>query len=109
MKKATLEVSLNTALDPPVIISKRKFDANGRGIRWKMKKGADYTFKQLNELDQAYFNKQSINLKRKTITCNNRAPGGYECAYEIVVTQNNVDYTSTKTGTPPDGNPVIRN
>ena len=109
MKKATLKVSLDTNLDPPVIISTRKFDANGRGIRWQLKKGADYTFKRLNELDQAYFNRQSINMKRTKITCNNRAPGGYESEYEIIVTKGNKDYSSTKSGSPPGGKPVIRN
>jgi len=109
MKKAKLVVSLNPALDPPVIISNRRLNAEGRDIRWNRKKGESFTFKSLKGLDQAYFNKQSINLKRNRISCGNRAPDGVDFTYEIVVTLNGVDYTTTKTGGPGEDKPVIRN
>lgn len=109
MKKAKLVVSLNPALDPPVIISNRKLDAEGRSIRWTRKKGETFTFKRLNGLDQAYFNKQSINKKRTRVSCGNRAPDGQDFTYEIVVTLNNAEYTSTKSGGPGGDKPVIRN
>ncbi len=107
--KVVLEVSLDTTLNPPVVISDRKLNAVGRKIQWKRKKGETFEFDRLNELDQAYFYRQSIDVDRKKITCNNRAPAGPEYPYVIVVTQGGVKYDSTKTGPNPDGKPVIRN
>lgn len=108
-RRANLVVSLHIGLDPEVRISEHKLDAAGRKIRWKRKKNETFKFKRLNELDQAYFNKQSIDLDRKKITCNNRAPAGKDFEYEIIVTLNGTDHTSTKSGSPPGGKPVIRN
>lgn len=106
-----LEVSLDPALDPPVRISEQDAAAEGRKIRWKRKATETFEFKRLNDLDQVYFNKQSISLDREKVSCNNRAPENpstkYE--YEIVVTLGNYEYTSTKSGSPPGGKPVIRN
>lgn len=109
--KKELDVSLNTAMDPPVRISEQDANAEGRKIRWKRKEGETFKFKRLNDLDQVYFNKQSISLDREKVSCSNRAPKNpstkYE--YEIVVTLDNNEYTSTKSGAPPGGKPVIRN
>ena len=110
--KKKLEVSLNLTANPPVEISEQDADAKGhKSIRWKRKAGETFKFKRLNDLNQAYFNKQSISLDREKVSCNNRAPDDpsekYE--YEIVVTLGNSVYTSTKIGSPPGGKPVIRN
>lgn len=111
LDKAEFEVSLNPALDPPVIIPERDYDVKGRKIVWKRKTNETFKFERLNDLDQAYFNKQSISLNREKVSCNNRAPENptekYE--YEIVVKQGNNVYSSTKSGAPPGGKPVIRN
>lgn len=109
--KAVLEVHLDPALDPPVIISNRDLDASGKKIRWKRNDAVhEFSFKRLNELNQAYFYRQSIDLDRQQVRCNNRAPNtNDEYPYEIVITWNNNDYSSTKSGAPPGGKPVIRN
>jgi hypothetical protein len=111
MKKVKLEVSLNPALNPPVVVSNRDLNAKGRRIRWQRKKNETFTFERLEELDQAYFNKQSISLDRDRINCGNRAPENSTVEYEyvIVVKLNGQEYTSTKPGPNPDGKPVIRN
>lgn len=110
--KAVLEVSLDTTLNPPVVISNRNLKASGRKIRWKRKKGQTFTFERLGELDQAYFNNQSINMERTRIRCDNRAPdSGDSDKYEYVITVewNGNEYTSTKSGAPGGDKPVIRN
>ena len=110
--KAVLEVGLDTTLNPPVVISNRNLKASGRKIRWKRKKGQTFTFESLEELDQAYFNNQSINMSRTKISCDNRAPNSGDTekyAYVIVVEYNGQKYDSTKTGPNPDNKPVIRN
>lgn len=109
---ADLEVSLNTGLNPPVIISDPDLKANGRKIRWTRKEGENFTFERLNDLDQAYFNDQSINMARTKISCKNRAPDTGDAdkyPYEIVVKWNGDEYNSTKEGAPGGGKPVIRN
>ena len=107
-----LEVSLDTSLNPAVIISDPDLKASGRRIRWNRKQNESFTCERLNDLDQAYFNCQSINKSRTRVTCNNRAPDTgdtdqYE--YEIIVKWNNILYSSTKSGAPGGGKPVIRN
>jgi len=109
--KVVLEVELNPGLDPPVIISNRDLTAEGKKIRWKRNDDVhDFEFKRLNDLDQAYFNEQSIDLDRQKVKCNNRAPDNTDAfEYEIIVRWDDNDYSSTKSGSPPDGKPVIRN
>jgi len=107
-----LDVSLNTGEDPPVIISSRDSDATGRKIIWRRKDPEHaFEFTRLNDLNQWYFPNQSIDMNRKAVRCYNKAPKDpdktYE--YEIKVTFDNVIYTSTKSGSPPGGKPVIRN
>lgn len=112
MKKVKLEVALNTALNPPVVISNRNLKAKGRKIRWVRKQGETFTFERLDELDQSYFNKQSISIYRDRISCNNRAPDTNDTdkyPYVIVIKKDGVEYTSTEVGPNPDGKPVIRN
>jgi len=111
--KAVLEVSLDTTLNPPVVISNRNLKAGGRKIRWKRKKGQTFTFERLGELDQAYFYNQAINMSRTKIRCDNRAPDSGDTdkyPYVIVVEDGGVEYTSTvENGAPPSDKPVIRN
>lgn len=109
--KAVLEVSLNPGGDPEVVVSEPDLEASGKKIRWVRKDNVhEFDFERLNDLNQAYFNKQSIGLDRQKISCNNRAPDTDEkFEYEIVVLWNGNPYDSTKSGSPPDGKPVIRN
>ena len=77
MPKKTLKVSLDLSAnaDPNVVISDRRLKAKGAKIRWeKDDDNHDFKFKRLNELNQALFNQQSIDLDREKIRCNNRAP-----------------------------------
>lgn len=108
---AVLEVSLNPALDPPVIISDRDYDAKGQRIRWIRKDEVhEFDFKELNYLTQRYFYRQTIEPDGQILKCRNRAPeNGDEYEYEIIVTWQGDDYTSTKSGAPPSDKPVIRN
>lgn len=110
-KSAVLEVSLNPALDPPVVISSRDYDAKGQRIRWiRNDEVHEFDFKQLNYLTQRYFNRQTIETDGQMVKCRNRAPvNNDEYEYEIVVSWQGVDYTSTKSGAPPSDKPVIRN
>ncbi len=106
-----LEVSLDTSLNPAVIISDTDVKAKGRRIRWNRKSGESFTIERLNDLNQAYFNCQSINIARTKISCNNRAPDtgdADEYEYEIIVKLNDILYSSTKDGVG-GGKPVIRN
>jgi hypothetical protein len=110
--KRELEVSLNLSGNPKVEISEEDASVKGhKKIRWKRKAGETFKFKRLNDLNQVYFNRQSISLDREQVSCRNRAPDDptKEYEYEIVVTLNNNEYTSTKSGSPPGGKPVIRN
>ena len=109
---AELEVSLDTGLNPPVIISNQDLKANGRKIRWIRKEGETFTFERLNALNQVYFNDQGINKSRTKIKCNNRAPDTGDTDkywYEIIVMWNGNAYSSTKNGVPPGDKPVVRN
>jgi hypothetical protein len=110
--RVDLEVSLDTTLNPQVIISNLDLNAGGRSIRWIRKPGETFTFVRLNALDQANFNEQSIKRDRTRVSCNNRAPdsgGTVKYWYEIVVDLNGLEYKSTKTGPNPGDKPVIRN
>lgn len=110
--RVDLEVSLDTTLNPPVIISNLDLKAGGRSIRWIRKPGETFTFVRLNALDQANFNEQGIKRDRTRVSCNNRAPdsgGTVKYWYEIVVDLNGQEYKSTKTGPNPGDKPVIRN
>ena len=114
MARLVLKVSLNLAEDPPVLISDPRAVARGKNrIRWVRDDDTlDFEFLRLNELDQAYFNRQSINLNRTRINCRNRAPDSdpkVDYVYEIVVRYNGNNYKSTAPGAPPGGRPVIRN
>lgn len=107
-----LEVSLDINKNPAVEVSNPDAKAEGRKIRWRPKEGETFKFERLNDLNQWYFNKQSINLDRTKISCSNRAPdtnGADEYHYEIKVKLGNNVYSSNKTGGPPDDKPVIRN
>ncbi len=108
---AILDVSLDITLDPQVIISNRKLNAGGKKIKWVRKDDDNnFNFERINDLNQSYFNKQSISLDRQKVTCNNRAPDdNKDYPYEIVVIWNGNPYNSTKSGAPGDGKPVIRN
>lgn len=107
-----LDVSLDTTDDPPVIISSRDSDATGRKIVWRRKDTVnDFEFTRLNDLNQWNFPKQSIDMNRRAVRCSNKAPKdpGAKYPYEIIVTLGTTEYSSTKSGAPPDGKPVIRN
>ena len=108
---AILEVSLNPTLDPQVIISSRDFDAKGQKIRWIRSDDVhEFNFTNLNFLTQVYFNRQSIDLDGQLVKCRNRAQeNDHKYEYEIVVSYNGNVYTSTKSGAPGGGKPVIRN
>ena len=110
--KVDLEVSLDTGVNPAVTVSNPDLEAKGRKIRWTRKAGQTFKFERLNDLNQVYFDKQSINLNRTKISCNNRAPdanGADKYHYEILVKLGNDVYSTTKQGAPPDDKPVIRN
>jgi len=111
--KVVLEVSLDTSLNPAVVISNRDLKASGRKIRWNRKQGQAFNFVRLDELDQAYFNNQSINLDRTKIRCDNRAPDTGDSdkfPYVIVVELDGQQYDSTvQSGAPGEDKPVIRN
>jgi len=108
-----VQVSLDTSVNPPVIVSPRVHDVNSgnQTIKWERANNQTFTFTSLSGLPNPPFSNLSVSDSEITITDNNRSAAAY--GYTIVVTYGGQQYSTAPSRPNPreqsNGGPVINN